>query len=90
MVNRIIDKFSNYKYYSTDPRLAVPVAEERLLSLIGDLRGTLKKPYLRFMWMSQDGETDALAVLYNNGERLTKLLPLHAIEQMALNASYTR
>lgn len=81
--NKIIDKYSNYYYYVIGNSLGTrmyEVEEDRLLSLIQSFRDILKKPYLRFMWMTKKNE--AVFVLYDGDERLTGLVTMSEAETL--------
>ena len=81
-----LDKYTNYNSYIVGKRLdsVHEVEHKRLCALIGKLRTKLKNPYIRFMWMTQEGVNEPLCVVYSDSkknERLTKLVPFSVAEK---------
>ena len=86
-IPREFDKFTNYNSYIVEKRLDCvhEVELTRLASLIGRLRQRFRNPYIRFMWMKQEGVGEALCVVYSDykkNERLTKLVPFSTEEKV--------
>lgn len=82
-----LEKYTNYNSYIVEKRLDCvhEVENKRLCSLIGKLREKFKNPYIRFMWMKQEGVDEALCVVYSdikNNERLTKLVPFSVASEI--------
>jgi len=82
-----LEKYTNYNSYIVEKRLDCvhEVETKRLCSLIGKLREKFKNPYIRFMWMTQEGVSEALCVVYSDykkSERLTKLVPFSIAEKV--------
>lgn len=75
----IIDQYSNYNLYLMSPVSKKRVLEkEHLLKIINALSEKLKKPYLRLMTVSGDGE--AKAIVYEGDKNITKLIDISEIE----------
>ena len=82
-----LEKFTNYNSYIVGHSLCGvhEVESKQLCSLIGRLRERFKNPYIRFMWMTQEGVNEALCVVYSDikkNERLTKLVPFSEAEKV--------
>ena len=82
-----LEKYTNYNSYIVEKRLDCvhEVENKRLCSLIGKLREKFKNPYIRFMWMKQEGADEALCVVYSDikkNERLTKLVPFSVASEI--------
>ena len=84
-----IDKYSNYNGYVLaawrNKPMAVEVSEERLIKTINSCITLLKNPYLRFMYVSKKGGgryDEAMCVLYDGKNRLTRLVSISEIERM--------
>jgi hypothetical protein len=80
--NKIISKFSNYNEYVICGITlgAKKLEEQRLMNAIESCRKMLKKPYIRFILHSLSEEPECF--VYDNGEKVTRLLPISQIEQM--------
>ena len=85
-VPRKFEKFTNYNAYICGRRMGAHEVEEvRLLKVIIKMQEKYKKPYIRFMWMTQEGVSEALCVVYSDykkSERLTKLVPFSIAEKV--------
>lgn len=83
---RQFDKYTNYNRYIVGNRSAHEVDKLRLAEVIGELKETYKRPYIRFMWVSDTDE--AMCITYSDykmGERLTKLIPFRELEVIVNN-----
>lgn len=74
-----MDKYTNYNYYIIDMRTAKKVDTERLEKVIEMCKAKLKQPYIRFMYAGKGDE--ALCVLYDGEQNLTKLVTFTEVEQ---------
>lgn len=84
-----LEKFTNYNGYICDMRLDCvhEVDIKHLCSLIGTLRKKFRSPYIRFMWMTQEGVDEPLCVVYSDigkNVRLTKLIPFSEAEKVIM------
>lgn len=82
-----LEKFTNYNSYIIGHSLGSvhEVDHMRLSSFIGKLHKKFKNPYIRFMWVTQDGVNEAVCVVYSDhkkNERLTKLVPFSEAEKV--------
>ena len=91
MLDKIFDKYTNYNVYLIGGKvgkMSHDVDTNRLIKAILGCRELLTKPYLRFMYASRFDE--AACVVYDNGERVTKLTTFSAVEDMINNKRFTK
>lgn len=82
-----LEKYTNYNSYIVEKRLDCvhEVDKMQICILISKLRKKFKNPYIRFMWMTQEGVNEAVCVVYSDykkNERLTKLVPFSTAEKV--------
>lgn len=85
-IPRNYEKYTNYNGYIVGNRMNAHAIEEiRLLKVITKMCEKYKKPYIRFMWVT-DVDT-AMCVLYSDfkkNERATKLVPFDDVERIII------
>lgn len=80
MLPRELDKYTNYNAYFIAGRTgAYKVDEIRICQVVKELRVMFKKPYVRFMWVSN--RDSATCIVMNGNERVTKLVAFDEVEK---------
>ena len=83
MANKI-EKYTNYKAYICDKRMAAhEVDEKKLEEVVEKLTKMYKNPYIRFMWVANSNK--AMCVVYSDtkkNERFTRLVSFDVVEEI--------
>ena len=91
MLDRTLDKYTNVNYYLVGAwnmdNICKDIDEHQLLRVIEGCKRLLKRPYLRFMYVSRP---EAVCFVMDNGQHITRLVTLSQVEEMLADGNFDR